>query len=99
VIPLTHAADGVAFAVRVTPRAGRTAVAGERADALLVRLAAAPVDGAANDALVDLLARLFECRRADITILSGERTRDKRVRVGGAAAARVEAKLSDILRQ
>ena len=43
--------------IRVIPRAGRTAVAGKRGDAVLVRLAAPPVDGAANDALIAFVAR------------------------------------------
>jgi uncharacterized protein (TIGR00251 family) len=69
--------------VRVIPRAGRSAVAGSRGDALLVRLAAAPVDGAANDALIAFLAERLDCRRQDLTIVSGARSRDKRVRVSG----------------
>ena len=57
-IPLAETPAGVSFRVRVVPRAGRTGVAGTRGDALLVRLAAAPVDGAANDALIAMLAAL-----------------------------------------
>ena len=51
-IRLSHSPAGVTLAVRVIPRAGRTAIAGVRGGALTVRLAAAPVDGAANDALI-----------------------------------------------
>ncbi len=83
--------------VRVIPRAGRTAVAGMRGDALLVRLAAAPVDGAANDALIAFLSELFERPKRDITILSGQKSRDKRVRVAGLTARDLESKLSGIL--
>ena len=50
--------------VRVIPRSGRTALAGRRGDAVLVRLAAAPVDGAANDALIRFLADLSIARAA-----------------------------------
>ena len=56
--------------VRVIPRSPRTAVAGTRGDALLIRLAAPPVDGAANDALVAFLANAFDRPRRDVTILS-----------------------------
>ena len=69
--------------MRVIPRAGRSAIAGLRDGALLVRLAAAPVDGAANDELIALLARLLHRPKRDIIIISGERSRAKRVRVSG----------------
>jgi uncharacterized protein (TIGR00251 family) len=54
-----------------------------RGDAILVRLAAPPVEGAANAALVEFLASALGLPRRDITILGGERSRDKRVRVAG----------------
>jgi uncharacterized protein (TIGR00251 family) len=90
-------ARGATFAVRVVPRAGRTAVAGVRHDALLVRLAAPPVDGAANDALVALLASLLGCARRDIAIVSGQSARDKRVAVQGMTAEALRARLDAIL--
>ena len=96
-VPVTGGAAGAVFAVRVSPRAGRTAVAGTRGDALLVRLAAAPVDGAANDALIAFLAELFERPRRDISILSGHRGRDKRVAVAGLGADAAAARLRAIL--
>ncbi len=69
--------------VRVIPRAGRSQIAGMRDGAVLVRLAAAPVDGAANAELIDLLSRTLKVPKRDITIVSGERSRTKRVRIGG----------------
>jgi uncharacterized protein (TIGR00251 family) len=48
-----------------------------------VRLAAAPVDGAANDELIALLAKALKIPKRDIHIVSGERSRSKRVRVAG----------------
>ena len=92
-IPLSHTPAGVSFRVRVVPRAGRTGVAGERGDALLIRLAAAPVDGAANEALLAMLAGILECARRDLSIVSGERVRDKVVRVTGMDVAQVSARL------
>jgi uncharacterized protein (TIGR00251 family) len=76
--------------IRVIPRAGRTGVAGMRDGAVVVRLAAAPADGAANDALIDVLADTLHVPKRAITIVSGERSRSKRVRIEGldAAAAR-----------
>ena len=69
--------------IRVIPRAGRSGIAGLRDGALLVRLAAAPVDGAANDELIALLAKALRVPRRDITIVSGERSRTKRLRIAG----------------
>ena len=83
------------LSVRVIPRATRSAISGRRGDAIVVRLAAPPVDGAANDALIEYLARTFDRPRRDVTILSGASSRNKRVRIDGidddAAAARLSA--------
>jgi uncharacterized protein len=73
--------------VRVVPRAGRDGVAGERAGALLVRLAAAPVDGQANHALVRVLGRALGVAASSVTILRGATGRDKVVRIAGLAAS------------
>jgi uncharacterized protein len=66
-----------------------------RGSAVLVRLAAPPVEGAANDALVEFLAGALDRPRRDITIVAGGKSRDKRVRVAGigrdAALARLLA--------
>ncbi len=96
-IPLADTPAGVTFRVRVVPRAGKTGIAGTRGDALLVRLAAAPVEGAANDALVAMLAALLGRPRRDVSIVSGERARDKVVRIAGIDAAQVAGKLLAIL--
>ena len=72
--------------VRVVPRAGRSGVAGVRDGALLVRLAAAPVDGAANAELIEILAKALDLPRRRIEIVSGDRSRSKRVRVIGLDA-------------
>ena len=79
--------------VRVIPRAGRTGFGGLRDGALLVRLAAAPVDGAANAELIALIAKALRIPKRDITIVSGERARTKRVRIAGVDRDQVLAKL------
>jgi hypothetical protein len=96
-LPLAESSAGVTFAVRVIPRAGRTAVAGVRGGALLVRLAAPPVDGAANDALIAFLARQFDCPKRHVAIVAGLSSRDKRVAIVGLTTAAVGGRLSDIL--
>ena len=90
-VTLTHGAP--AFAVRVVPRAGRTGIGGTRGDAVVVRLTAPPVDGAANDALIAFLAALFDRPRRDVTIVSGQASRDKRVAIAGMAVDDVAALL------
>ena len=96
-IPLARSAAGPTFAVRVVPRAGRTAIAGVRGDALLVRLAAPPVDGAANDALIAFLADLFDRPKRDLTVVSGHTSRDKRIAIAGLTEAQMSARLEAIL--
>jgi uncharacterized protein (TIGR00251 family) len=98
-IPLSFLRSGVSFAVRVIPRAGHAGIAGVRGDALLVRIASAPVDGAANDALIAFLAALLDCPRRDVAIVSGQKSRDKRIVVSGLSVDRVTAKLSAILHE
>jgi uncharacterized protein (TIGR00251 family) len=78
---------------KVIPRAGRTGLAGKRGGAILVRLAAAPVDGAANSELIAFLSELLDVPRRNVTILSGEKSRQKRVKISGLASDAVLARL------
>jgi uncharacterized protein (TIGR00251 family) len=78
--------SGVELDVRVIPRAKRTSVDGERDGALLLRLAAPPVDGAANDALIRYLADLCQVPKHAVRIVAGERGRRKRVAIDGVSA-------------
>lgn len=83
--------------VRVTPRAGRTGIAGVRDDVLLVKLAVAPLDGAANDALVALLADAFDVPKRRIEIVAGERSRTRRVGLAGVTTSLMDTRLSSLL--
>lgn len=87
---------GSTFSVRVTPRAGRTVIAGLRENVLLVKLAAAPVDGAANDALIALLSDAFDVPRRAVRVAAGERSRTKRIEVDGTAPRALEQRLAQI---
>jgi uncharacterized protein len=80
---------GVTFYVHVQPRASRDAIEGEHADALKIRLTAPPVDERANEALVQLLARRLNVPRAAVRIVSGEKSRRKRVTVTGVTREQV----------
>jgi uncharacterized protein (TIGR00251 family) len=79
--------------VRVIPRAARSGVAGARAGAILIRVAAPPADGAANTLLVDVLARALDLPRRHVSIVSGASSRTKRVRIEGLDQPAVEARL------
>ena len=82
-------ADGVRFGVRVQPRASRSGVVGAHGDAIKVRITARAVEGAANDALVELLATTFGVRVGDVTIVAGAKARSKIVELRGVTEARV----------
>lgn len=76
--------DDLVLDLHVQPGAKRTEVAGTHGDRVKVRLAAPPVDGAANDELVRFVAEAFGVARRDVSIVHGATSRQKRVRVRGA---------------
>lgn len=84
----------VTIDVRVIPRAGKSGVAGRRGDALLVRLNAAPVDGAANAELIDVISDVLDVPKRAVSIVSGARSRQKRVHIEGITDQVVASKLS-----
>ena len=84
-------AGAARFSVRVQPRAAHSVVEGIHGGALKVRLRAPPVDGAANDALIELLAERLDVPKRAVTIVSGATARTKLVQVHGVDAARVQA--------
>jgi uncharacterized protein (TIGR00251 family) len=85
--------DGVLIHVRVIPRSSKTAIVGTRDRALLVRLNAPPVDGAANAALIDIIAATLDVPKRAVSIVAGERGRTKHVSVIGISLAAACAKL------
>jgi len=80
------------FAVRLTPRAGRDAVDGVVDGVLRVRVTAPPVDGAANQALLRLLASELHVPRRDVRLVSGETARHKLVAVDDVPAEAIVAR-------
>jgi uncharacterized protein (TIGR00251 family) len=77
----------------VIPRARKTESAGLRGDVIVIRIAAPPVDGAANDALVEFVAAWLRVPRRAVQIISGERSRQKRLSVKGTTPEAVRARL------
>ena len=89
-VTISRRAGGVRFTVRVQPRASRSEVVGAHGGALKVRLQAPPVDGAANAALVDLLAESLGVPRRAVRVVAGASSRSKTVDVDGVEQALVE---------
>ena len=79
----------VSFSVRVTPRASGNAITGERDGTLLVRVSAPPAEGAANAAVVKLLAKALDVAPSTVRIDAGSSSRTKRVSVPAEAEARL----------
>jgi hypothetical protein len=79
--------------VHVQPRAKRSAIAGRHGDAVKVRLAAPPVDGAANAELVRVLAEALGLPRGAVRIVAGLAGRDKVVELDGLAPGEAERRL------
>jgi uncharacterized protein (TIGR00251 family) len=88
---VTERDGAVRFAIRVQPRSSRPGVDGLHGDALRVRVGAAPVDGAANEAVIEILAEALGAARRAVRIIAGDASRSKVVEVAGIAAAEVQA--------
>ena len=85
--------DAVTFLVRVQPRASKDEIAGEMGGALKARLRAPAVEDRANEALVKFLAELLKTPRSAVRILSGERSRTKRLEIHGVTRQQILALL------
>jgi hypothetical protein len=79
--------------IRLQPGAGRDQIVGERDGRLLIRVAAPALEGRANEALRRLLAKRLGVARGRVTIVRGERSRDKEVRIDGLSAADARERL------
>lgn len=79
--------------VRVRPRASRDEIVGWREDTLRLRVSAPPLDGRANDVVVELIARTAGVARSAVSVVAGERGRDKLVRVTGLTPEALRARL------
>lgn len=82
------------FPVKVQPRASKDEIAGEMSGALKVRLRAPAVEDRANEALVEFLAQLLKTPKSAVRILSGERSRTKRIEIRGVTGQQIQALLA-----
>ena len=90
--PWAMSADGLVVTVRLTPKGGRDSIDGtvrlsDGSTVLKARVAAAPADGEANDALLRLLARILRVAPRDVTLVGGATSRVKRILIRGDAVA------------
>jgi hypothetical protein len=85
--------------VRVQPRASRTRVVGPHGDGLKVQITAPPVDGAANQGVVDLLAEWLDVPRRDVRITQGQSARDKLVEVACADPGALAGRIAGLLKE
>jgi len=84
------AAGTVIFAVRVQPRASKDEITGEIAGALKIRLQAPALEGRANEALIEFLVELLKTSKSAVRILSGERSRVKRLEIRGISKQQID---------
>jgi uncharacterized protein (TIGR00251 family) len=86
---ITEVNGGVTFAVRVVPRSSRNQIVGVEGGALKIKLTAPPVEGAANAELIEFVAKWLDVRRSAVSIVSGDKARNKLVRVSGVTREQV----------
>jgi uncharacterized protein len=91
---LRDSADGVILQVLVQPRATRNEVVGVQGEELKIRLTSPPVEGAANRLCCDYLAGLCGVPRSQVTLLTGQRSRHKRLLLQGLDVAAVRQVLA-----
>ena len=97
-IPVNENTKGITFAVKLHPRARTNAITGTVGDALKLALTAPPVEGKANQAVIEFFADLFAIPRSSVTIASGETSRNKIVRIAGVSKPVAEQKLAEYLK-
>ena len=93
------ASGGIAFKIRVQPRAGRDGITGLWGDALKLRLAAPPVDGEANQACRRFFADMFKVPISNVEIATGRASRNKTVKVTGVNAEEAGRALQQAVKQ
>ena len=85
---ITNKDGEIVFSVCVAPRASKTEMVGEHYGSLKIRIASPPVDGAANAEVIKFLAKKFGVKKADIAIISGESSKNKRIKIANLSESR-----------
>ena len=79
--------------LRIVPNAKRDEVVGEHGDAVKIKVAAPALEGKANEALLEFIAEKLRIHRRDITLIAGEKSRDKLIEIANLDAAEARARL------
>jgi uncharacterized protein (TIGR00251 family) len=90
---LTGQPDGVLLAIKLQPRASKNEIGETLGDELRIKVIAPPVDAAANEALLRLLAETLDCPRGKVELLRGHTSRHKTVKIYGMTAAQIISQL------
>ncbi|MDI6800603.1 MAG: DUF167 domain-containing protein [Thermodesulfovibrionales bacterium] len=80
-LPYTKTDDGIIIEVKVIPRSSKNEIAGSIGNAIKVKLTAPPVEGAANEQLIEFLSKKFGIRKSDVVIMKGETSRHKTIKL------------------
>jgi len=91
---ITSTRSGVSFTIKVHPRAKKNALTGTIGEAYKLSLTAPALEGRANQACIEFFAELFKVPRSSVTIASGERSRNKVIRVDGVTEQQAEQSLN-----
>lgn len=94
---ITRHDEGAVLAIVVAPRSGKTVIDRVEADAVRIRVAAPPVDGAANTALLRYLADVFDRPKSSVRLISGATGKRKRVLIAGRSPAEVAARIRELV--
>jgi uncharacterized protein (TIGR00251 family) len=90
---LREQADGVILSIKLQPRASRNEIGEQLGEELRIKVTAPPVDSAANEALIELLAEKLDCPRSKVELIRGQTSRHKSLKIYGLTAAQVLERL------
>ena len=95
---LRESKKGLTFDIQVIPHASRAEIAGVQEGAFKVKVTAPPMEGAANEACIKLLARELGLKKSQMEISSGAKSRKKTVMIKDISKAELETKINNILK-
>ncbi len=91
ILAIRESEGGVTFSIRVLPRSSRSEIAGIQESALRIRITAPPVEGLANEECIRLLAKKLHIAKSRISLIAGQQSRNKTVRIEGLKRKDIEA--------
>ncbi|NQT85180.1 YggU family protein [bacterium] len=88
---------GVEFLVHAQPKASRNSIVGKHGDRLKIAVTAAPSDGKANRAIIDLVADAFHVKRSEVEVSAGHASRDKTILIRGLSSGQASKRVAYLL--